>query len=135
METLRCSYEHPWMMWYDGLVSYPQLLSRSADVPGIPQARTVHGNCCLIQSLLQCCRPGRPPKRAPVGLSLAASHLSQQIKKHRMDNGDYPSGHVRAVLFTPILLIPSIYTPSLANPARYDLVCSRSIRCSSCSRC
>ncbi|XP_014250291.1 dachshund homolog 2 isoform X2 [Cimex lectularius] len=44
-------------------------------------------------------KPGRPPKRAPVGLSLAASHLSQQIKKHRMDNGDYPSsgyenGHI-----------------------------------------
>ncbi|KAL1122298.1 hypothetical protein AAG570_003703 [Ranatra chinensis] len=45
------------------------------------------------------CRPGRPPKRAPVGLSLAASHLSQQLKKHRMDNGDYPgyeNGHISA---------------------------------------
>lgn len=42
-------------------------------------------------------RPGRPPKRAPVGLSLAASHLQhQQIKKHRIDNGDYPyeNGHM-----------------------------------------
>ncbi|BES87501.1 SKI/SNO/DAC family [Nesidiocoris tenuis] len=41
--------------------------------------------------------PGRPPKRAPVGLSLAASHLSQQIKKQRLDNGDYPgyeNGHL-----------------------------------------
>lgn len=44
-------------------------------------------------------RPGRPPKRAPVGLSLAASHLQhQQMKKHRMDNGDYPyeNGHMGA---------------------------------------
>uniref|UniRef100_A0AAR5P379 Uncharacterized protein n=3 Tax=Dendroctonus ponderosae TaxID=77166 RepID=A0AAR5P379_DENPD len=42
-------------------------------------------------------RPGRPPKRAPVGLSLAASHLQhQQLKKQRMDNGDYPyeNGHM-----------------------------------------
>ncbi|XP_044733485.1 dachshund homolog 1-like [Chrysoperla carnea] len=43
--------------------------------------------------------PGRPPKRAPVGLSLAASHLHhQQMKKHRLDNGDYPppyeNGHM-----------------------------------------
>lgn len=42
-------------------------------------------------------RPGRPPKRGPVGL-LPASHLSHhpQMKKHRMDNGDYPyeNGHM-----------------------------------------
>lgn len=47
-------------------------------------------------------RPGRPPKRAPVGLSLAASHLQhQQIKKHRMDNGDYPyeNGHMGGEFF------------------------------------
>jgi hypothetical protein len=49
-------------------------------------------------SLLFCSsRPGRPPKRAPVGLSLAASHLQhQQLKKQRLDNGDYPyeNGHM-----------------------------------------
>ncbi|XP_037042870.1 dachshund homolog 2 isoform X2 [Bradysia coprophila] len=43
-------------------------------------------------------RPGRPPKRGPVGLSLPASHLSHhpQLKKHRLDNGDYPyeNGHL-----------------------------------------
>lgn len=42
-------------------------------------------------------RPGRPPKRGPVGL-LPASHLSHhpQMKKHRLDNGDYPyeNGHM-----------------------------------------
>ena len=40
-------------------------------------------------------RPGRPPKRASsVGLSLAASasHLSHQLKKHRLENGDYVAG-------------------------------------------
>ncbi|XP_050535128.1 dachshund homolog 2 isoform X1 [Daktulosphaira vitifoliae] len=40
-------------------------------------------------------RPGRPPKRASsVGLSLAASasHLSHQMKKHRLENGDYVPG-------------------------------------------
>ncbi|XP_026680914.1 dachshund homolog 2-like, partial [Diaphorina citri] len=45
-------------------------------------------------------RPGRPPKRASVGLSLAASHLSHQLKKHRLENGgsdygDYPNGHLQ----------------------------------------
>lgn len=48
-------------------------------------------------SLLFCSsRPGRPPKRAPVGLTLAATH-QYQLKKHRMDNGDYPpyeNGHL-----------------------------------------
>ncbi|XP_053958991.1 uncharacterized protein LOC128863714 isoform X4 [Anastrepha ludens] len=43
-------------------------------------------------------RPGRPPKRGPVGLSLPPSHLSQhpQLKKHRLDNGDYAyeNGHI-----------------------------------------
>lgn len=51
-------------------------------------------------------RPGRPPKRAPVGLSLAASHLQhQQIKKHRLDNGDYPyeNGHMGGKLTITIL--------------------------------
>lgn len=43
-------------------------------------------------------RPGRPPKRGPVGLSLPASHMSNQhpMKKHRLDNGDYlyENGHM-----------------------------------------
>ncbi|KAK6636005.1 hypothetical protein RUM43_009657 [Polyplax serrata] len=35
-------------------------------------------------------RPGRPPKRAPVGLSLAASQLAgHPALKKRMENGDY----------------------------------------------
>ncbi|XP_073979610.1 uncharacterized protein isoform X3 [Rhodnius prolixus] len=55
--------------------------------------------CLMTNKANDSYRPGRPPKRAPVGLSLAASHLSQQIKKHRLDNGDYPSsgyenGHI-----------------------------------------
>ncbi|KAL7301609.1 hypothetical protein TKK_0005620 [Trichogramma kaykai] len=47
-------------------------------------------------------RPGRPPKRASVSLSLAASHMAasagahaHQLKKHRLDNGDYyENGHL-----------------------------------------
>ncbi|CAG9762860.1 unnamed protein product [Ceutorhynchus assimilis] len=53
---------------------------------------TLYKDCTTASS-----RPGRPPKRAPVGLSLAASHLQhQQMKKQRMDNGDYPyeNGHM-----------------------------------------
>ncbi|KAK5644132.1 hypothetical protein RI129_007977 [Pyrocoelia pectoralis] len=53
---------------------------------------TLYKDCTTASS-----RPGRPPKRAPVGLSLAASHQYQQLKKHRMDNGDYPpyeNGHL-----------------------------------------
>lgn len=53
-------------------------------------------------------RPGRPPKRASVGLTLAASHLAAttahhaQLKKHRMDNGDYyENGHLGKYTFTP----------------------------------
>lgn len=57
----------------------------------------------LSNSLLLCSsRPGRPPKRGPVGLSLPASHLSHhpQLKKHRLDNGDYPyeNGHLNGKL-------------------------------------
>ncbi|KAF5308304.1 hypothetical protein FQR65_LT06297 [Abscondita terminalis] len=53
---------------------------------------TLYKDCTTASS-----RPGRPPKRAPVGLSLAASHQFQQLKKHRMDNGDYSpyeNGHL-----------------------------------------
>jgi len=56
-----------------------------------------HSNSLLLRSS----RPGRPPKRATVGLSIAATHLAQQhhhqLKKHRLDNGEYPgyeNGHI-----------------------------------------
>ncbi|XP_062705087.1 dachshund homolog 2 isoform X3 [Aedes albopictus] len=54
-------------------------------------------------------RPGRPPKRGPVGLSMPASHMSHhaaaaaaaasQIKKHRLDNGEfvYENGHLNGL--------------------------------------
>ncbi|XP_065093304.1 dachshund homolog 2 isoform X12 [Ochlerotatus camptorhynchus] len=53
-------------------------------------------------------RPGRPPKRGPVGLSMPASHMSHhaaaaaaasQIKKHRLDNGEfvYENGHLNDI--------------------------------------
>lgn len=54
-------------------------------------------------SLLFCSsRPGRPPKRGPVGLSLPASHMANhhpQLKKHRLD-ADYPyeNGHMSGEL-------------------------------------
>ncbi|XP_023702947.1 dachshund homolog 2 isoform X2 [Cryptotermes secundus] len=59
-------------------------------------------------------RPGRPPKRATVGLSIAASHLAQhhqQLKKHRLDNGEYP-GYENGHLGDPPRLEKS---PLLAN--------------------
>lgn len=49
----------------------------------------------FVFSCVHSSRPGRPPKRASsVGLSLAASasHLSHQLKKHRLENGDYVAG-------------------------------------------
>ncbi|XP_065356983.1 uncharacterized protein dac isoform X2 [Calliphora vicina] len=53
---------------------------------------------CLSIKPPESSRPGRPPKRGPVGLSLPPTHLSQhpQLKKHRLDNGDYPyeNGHI-----------------------------------------
>uniref|UniRef100_A0A182Q1X9 Dachshund n=1 Tax=Anopheles farauti TaxID=69004 RepID=A0A182Q1X9_9DIPT len=43
-------------------------------------------------------RPGRPPKRGPVGLSMPTSHMPHhaQLKKHRLDNGEfvYENGHL-----------------------------------------
>ncbi|XP_050082126.1 dachshund homolog 2 isoform X1 [Anopheles aquasalis] len=44
-------------------------------------------------------RPGRPPKRGPVGLSMPATHMQHhaaQLKKHRLDNGEfvYENGHL-----------------------------------------
>lgn len=56
--------------------------------------------CFYDSNSLQCysSRPGRPPKRGPVGLSLPPTHLSQhpQMKKHRLDNGEYAyeNGHI-----------------------------------------
>nr|QMU24248.1 dachshund protein [Panorpa liui] len=54
---------------------------------------------CLSIKPPESSRPGRPPKRASVGLTLAATHLSHhhQMKKHRLDNGDYgpyENGHL-----------------------------------------
>lgn len=47
-------------------------------------------------------RPGRPPKRGPVGLSLPPSNYSHpQLKKHRLDDGEYGSyenGHLNGKL-------------------------------------
>ncbi|XP_031629293.1 dachshund homolog 2 isoform X3 [Contarinia nasturtii] len=55
---------------------------------------------CLSVKPLESSRPGRPPKRGPVGL-LPSSHLSHhpQMKKHRLDNGDYPyeNGHMNDI--------------------------------------
>ncbi|OAD62424.1 hypothetical protein WN48_07295 [Eufriesea mexicana] len=74
--------------------------SRGASATGYkyPERSTLPNSLPLYSS-----RPGRPPKRASVGLSLAASHLAaatghhpqHSLKKHRMDNGDYyENGHL-----------------------------------------
>ncbi|XP_076273608.1 dachshund family transcription factor isoform X2 [Rhynchophorus ferrugineus] len=66
--------------------------------PGVNRCKLL--SCKDFDTLYKDCttaRPGRPPKRAPVGLSLAASHLQQQqLKKQRLDNGEYPyeNGHM-----------------------------------------
>ncbi|XP_059609485.1 dachshund homolog 2 [Phlebotomus argentipes] len=56
---------------------------------------------CLSVKPPESSRPGRPPKRGPVGLSLPATHMSHhpQLKKHRLDNGDYPyeNGHLNDI--------------------------------------
>ncbi|XP_063975425.1 dachshund homolog 2 isoform X6 [Diachasmimorpha longicaudata] len=66
-------------------------------------------------------RPGRPPKRASVGLSLAASHLAaaaghhpHPLKKHRLDNGDYyENGHLGVLYFPDVSRMEK--SPLLAN--------------------
>ncbi|XP_055540944.1 dachshund homolog 2 isoform X2 [Wyeomyia smithii] len=71
-------------------------------------------------------RPGRPPKRGPVGLSMPATHMSHhhaaaaasQIKKHRLDNGEfvYENGHLNASWLTAITDLPRLdKSPLLAN--------------------
>ncbi|XP_043679783.1 dachshund homolog 2 isoform X8 [Vespula pensylvanica] len=63
----------------------------------------LYRDCTTARYVPLSSRPGRPPKRASVGLSLAASHLAaaaghhpqHSLKKHRMDNGDYyENGHL-----------------------------------------
>lgn len=57
--------------------------------------------CLAFSDALLFCssRPGRPPKRGPVGLSLPPTHMSSghlsQLKKLRLE-GDYPyeNGHM-----------------------------------------
>ncbi|XP_015596069.1 dachshund homolog 2 isoform X2 [Cephus cinctus] len=72
--------------------------------PGVNRCKLL--SCKDFDVLYRDCttaRPGRPPKRASVTLSLAASHLAaaaahhpqHPLKKHRMDNGDYyENGHL-----------------------------------------
>ncbi|XP_011300445.1 dachshund homolog 2 isoform X2 [Fopius arisanus] len=71
--------------------------------PGVNRCKLL--SCKDFDVLYRDCttaRPGRPPKRASVGLSLAASHLAaaaghhpHPLKKHRLDNGDYyENGHL-----------------------------------------
>ncbi|KAK6640173.1 hypothetical protein RUM44_011859 [Polyplax serrata] len=61
-------------------------------------------------------RPGRPPKRAPVGLSLAASQLAgHPALKKRMENGDY-SGYENGSLTDEEVEPPRLEkSPLLAN--------------------
>ncbi|XP_044596239.1 dachshund homolog 2 isoform X1 [Cotesia glomerata] len=66
----------------------------------------------------RCSRPGRPPKRASMGLSLAASHLAAAghppLKKHRLDNGDYyENGHLDDFMFADVSRLEK--SPLLAN--------------------
>ncbi|XP_050076956.1 dachshund homolog 2 isoform X2 [Anopheles maculipalpis] len=53
---------------------------------------------CLSIKPPESSRPGRPPKRGPVGLSMPTSHMPHhaQLKKHRLDNGEfvYENGHL-----------------------------------------
>ena len=79
-------------MWY-----FPCLPRTLVQILSTNSPSSNHSNSLLLRSS----RPGRPPKRATVGLSIAATHLAQQhhhqLKKHRLDNGEYPgyeNGHL-----------------------------------------
>ncbi|XP_049835540.1 dachshund homolog 2-like isoform X8 [Schistocerca gregaria] len=71
-------------------------------------------------------RPGRPPKRASVGLSIAASHLAPHhhaLKKHRLDNGDYPgyeNGHLAAPSVGEPLADRLVFLCARAEPPRME---------------
>ncbi|XP_055637146.1 dachshund homolog 2 isoform X5 [Toxorhynchites rutilus septentrionalis] len=81
-------------------------------------ARLMDAIGCLSIKPPESSRPGRPPKRGPVGLSMPASHMSHhaasQIKKHRLDNGEfvYENGHLN-VLLTDLPRLDK--SPLLAN--------------------
>ncbi len=76
-------------------------------------------------------RPGRPPKRGPVGLSLPASHISShhsQLKKHRLDDGDYSyeNGHLSGEYFQKFdmkFLSRTLYFNVLKN--RNEMECNQ----------
>lgn len=102
------SYTHTYTCKHNFLSDYP-IQTYKPPYGWPPQRQYIHSNAPiyiltspivnLSNSLLLCSsRPGRPPKRGPVGLSLPATHLSHhpQMKKHRLENGDYPyeNGHM-----------------------------------------
>uniref|UniRef100_A0A182UW29 Ski_Sno domain-containing protein n=1 Tax=Anopheles merus TaxID=30066 RepID=A0A182UW29_ANOME len=67
--------------------------------PGVNRCKLL--SCKDFDVLYRDCttaRPGRPPKRGPVGLSMPTSHMPHhaQLKKHRLDNGEfvYENGHL-----------------------------------------
>uniref|UniRef100_A0A182J914 Ski_Sno domain-containing protein n=1 Tax=Anopheles atroparvus TaxID=41427 RepID=A0A182J914_ANOAO len=67
--------------------------------PGVNRCKLL--SCKDFDVLYRDCttaRPGRPPKRGPVGLSMPTSHMQHhaQLKKHRLDNGEfvYENGHL-----------------------------------------
>ncbi|XP_077286657.1 dachshund family transcription factor isoform X2 [Arctopsyche grandis] len=70
--------------------------------PGVNRCKLL--SCKDFDVLYRDCttaRPGRPPKRASLGLSLAAAHLpaGHPFKKHRLENGEYSpyeNGHLGA---------------------------------------
>ena len=88
---------------------------------------------------LQLCssRPGRPPKRASVSLSLAASHLAataaghhaQQLKKHRLDNGDYyENGHLGEYLTVyAFFSLPSLSPSFLFYVCAHVIICRKNV--------
>lgn len=93
--------------------------------PGVNRCKLL--SCKDFDTLFKDCttaRPGRPPKRAPVGLSLAPSHMQHpQLKKQRLDNGDYPyeNGHMNDMgrLEKSPLLANGYNHPPHLNPMQF----------------
>ncbi|XP_059476174.1 dachshund homolog 2 isoform X3 [Neocloeon triangulifer] len=101
------------------------VLYRDCTTARTPSSHTYRAGASLM---MDSSRPGRPPKRASVGLSIAASQMGHHaLKKHRLENGSdysYENGHLGAdypsrLEKSPLLANGYNHPPTHLNPMQF----------------
>ncbi|XP_065342798.1 dachshund homolog 1 isoform X5 [Cloeon dipterum] len=102
------------------------VLYRDCTTARTPSSHTYRAGASLM---MDSSRPGRPPKRASVGLSIAASQMGHHhaLKKHRMENGSdygYENGHLGSdypsrLEKSPLLANGYNHPPTHLNPMQF----------------